>query len=544
MANSNDQYIFQAKEILRTINNAGQDSYIVGEALRDLLVNREIEFVEIFTSLSRDNVINLFSRFNPTVLDDYTITFKNGEFRFVISSARPYEVSTNYKINSPRRHYSTSLMDFLERKMFSVNTLAMGLNNVVYDSFNGRPDLKKRIRMITDKPAVVFISEPIRMLEAIRLVSELGYKLDPVIQHAISSKSKCIRDANITDVARELAMILNGKYAKRAINLIYKTKLYKRIPLFKAELKELHDKYHKEDIETFMAKSMVKAKTYVQEVGEIFPGELAFQMLVNLAIANPKGNYDIFTLFANGEEACVKANNINVSLGRSKKKERAVRKAYHDLPIKKTCDLAFKGQDMLELGLAIDAEFMESTLDDIIQKVLFKELDNNYDAIKAYVEECVNKYHEETKEVVDEIPISDEEINSYGEPVIQEKEKDYSNGLFDEEDFKGDNNGYGSYYVNELDPATQGTDELIEDPYEQFESLTREQHDLEKMVHDLEMDNLRKSLEIEIERKIKLNGVLDGLSGPLREQTYNTMRSVYYDILIVDDKYKKLREEK
>lgn len=534
MANSNDQYIFQAKEILRTINSAGQDSYIVGEALRDLLVNREIEFVEIFTSLSRDNVINLFSRYNPTALDDYTITFKINDFRFVISSARPYEMQSSFKINAPRRHYSTSLMDFLERKMFSINTLAMGINNVVYDSFNGRPDLKKRIRMICEKPAVVFVSEPIRMLEAIRLVSELGYKLDPVLQRAIVSKSKCIRDANITDVARELAMILNGKYAKRAINLIYKTKLYKRIPLFKYELKELHDKYHKVDIETFMATSMVKTKTYVQEVGDIFPGELAFHMLVNLAIANPKGNYDIFTLFANGEEACVKANNINVSLGRSKRKERSIRKAYQDLPIKKTCDLAFKGQDMLELGLAISADFMESTLDDIIQKVLFKELENNYDAIKAYVEECVNKYHEETKDLVEEVPISDEEINSYEAP--SNIEKDFSNGLFSEEDFK-DNNGYGTYAVNP--PVEEDND-----PYEQFESLTREQHDLEKMVHDLEMDNLRKSLEIEIERKIKLNGVLDGLSGPLREQTYNTMRSVYYDILIVDDKYKKLREEK
>ena len=60
MDKSNDQYIFQAKELLRLISNTGQESYIVGEALRDLLLGREIGLVEIFTTLGQTNVLNLF----------------------------------------------------------------------------------------------------------------------------------------------------------------------------------------------------------------------------------------------------------------------------------------------------------------------------------------------------------------------------------------------------------------------------------------------------------------------------------------------------
>ena len=71
MANSNDQYIFQAKELLRIISNTGQEAYIVGEALRDLLLGREIKLVEIFTTLSQENVGNLFSEFNPIFYNQY-----------------------------------------------------------------------------------------------------------------------------------------------------------------------------------------------------------------------------------------------------------------------------------------------------------------------------------------------------------------------------------------------------------------------------------------------------------------------------------------
>ena len=512
MGNSNDQYIFQAKELLRILSNTGQEAYIVGEALRDLLLSREIKIVEIFTTLAQENVANLFSELNPILYGEYQTGIIYQDYRFLITSAHAYEDSYKIKINVPRRHYSSSLMDFLEKKVFAINTLAMAYNNVIYDSFNARPAHEKRIRMICEKPAQLFTHEPIRMLEAIRLVSELGLKLDKLVYKGIVRKSKLIKDVPLDKISRELALIIEGKYAKRAINILYKTKIYKKIPLFKNDIKRLRDNYHKEDGETFLATALVRAKNYNEEVGSVLSNEYNFHMLVNLAITNPKGNYDVFTLFSNGESACIKANYINFILGRAKKKSAKIEKAYLALPVKKVCDLAFKGEDMIKLGLTSDASVIQIILDEILEKILNNEMNNEYEVIKEFVLSKLDEY----KEIIEEP----------AEPV--EEERDYSNGLFGDMDFE--------------EPKEEPKEEEI--ALKEYNEYSKTQEELERRVRELELDNLRKDMEIEIAKKIKQNGMLETLSGALREQTEATLHKVYYDILMAsEERYAPLRDD-
>ena len=61
MLEFNEHYIFHAKELIKLITSTSQEAYIVGECLRDLVLDREIDVVEIFTSLGRESIINLFN---------------------------------------------------------------------------------------------------------------------------------------------------------------------------------------------------------------------------------------------------------------------------------------------------------------------------------------------------------------------------------------------------------------------------------------------------------------------------------------------------
>ena len=523
MEKSNDQYIFQAKELLRIISNTGQESYIVGEALRDLLLGREIKLVEIFTTLGQENIANLFKEYNPILYNQYQTGITYQDYRFIISSAHAYDTDYKIKINTVRRHYSTSLMDFLEKKIFAINTLAMGYNNVIYDTFNGRPGHEKRIRMICDKPSQLFTYEPIRMLEAIRLVSELGLKLDKSVYRGIIKRAKYIKNVPLDKVSRELALTMEGKHAKRAIALFYKTKIYKKIPLFKVDLKQLYSHYHKFDGETFLALALVRAKTYNEEVGSVLSDEYSFHMLVNLAITNPKANYDVFTLFSNGEKACVKANNINVMLGRAKKKTGKIEKAYRALPVKKVCDLAFKGEHIIKLGMSEDVNFIEMAIDSILEKVLTKELPNEYEPLKKHVEGLLEEYNETQKELVEE------ESEKIEHDVLDDK--DFSHGLFSDSDFE-----------EPVSSNLKSSDKEIDETYKEYEAFAKTQEELEKKVYELELENLRKDMELEINRKIKQNGMLEGLTGQLRNQTEEIIHKVYYDILINEERFKPLKE--
>lgn len=84
----------------------------------------------------------------------------------------------------------------------------------------------------------------------------------------------------------------------------------------------------------------------------------------------------------------------------------------------------------------------------------------------------------------------------------------------------------------------------INDPYQvainDFEALKRQQEELDRRVSELETQSLKKELDEEIERKIKQSGLLEGLVGSHRESTYNTLKKVYYDVLVQNERYQRL----
>lgn len=541
MSNLNEQYIFQAKEILKLITSTGQEAYIVGESLRDLVLNQEIKEVEIFTSLGKENLLKLFDSEQIIGVEENCIHLHHLGFSFTISLSSHYTFGPKVKVKTPRRHYSTSLMDFLETKIYSVNTLAMANNNVIYDCFNGRQDIfRKRIRMICDNPQSIFLNDPIKMLEAIRLVSELGFRLDKGVFKAIKRRRKAILKVDLTNVTKEMMRIISGKYSKKAIKLLVKSKLYKRLPLFKYEIKKLYERFRKLDPKIFVCASLVKNKGYNEKVALAFDNPVEIAKIVDTALAWPKSNYDVTTLFNQPLECLLQANQVNYILARAKNKQRQITKLYNRLVIKSIEDLAFKKEDLLKLTIRLTDEEVEEMLRDISNKVLHKKLKNNYEIIKEYViRELNQKMQSESN-----LDSSNANQNNESEELNLEDDnpkdnnynldREYQNGLFTDSDFVNQE----EQIKEEITPRQEFNNASVE-----FEMLRRQQIELDRRVSELELQHLEKELNDEIEKKIKQSGLLDGLVGSYRESTYNTLRKVYYDVLIKTEKYQRLESK-
>lgn len=532
MSNFNEQFIFQAKEILKLITSTGQEAYIVGESLRDLVLNQKIREVEIFTSLGKENLVNLFNEEQIIEILDNAVRIHHLGLNYTISLSSHYVFNPKVKVKTPRRHYSTSLMDFLETKIYSVNTLAMANNNVIYDCFNGRQDIfRKRIRMICDNPASVFLSDPIKMLEAIRLVSELGFRLDKSVFKAIKKKNKCLLKVDLTLVTKEMIRIISGKYAKKAIKLLVKSKLYKRMPLYKFEIKRLYNHYKKIDAQTFVAASLIKNKGYNQLVGRAFADASLLEHIVELGMNWPKSNYDVTTLFNNHLECLLKANIVNYNLGRAKNKQKQITKLYNRLVIKSIEELEIKSKDIHVIANNLTDLEIEDILRDISNKVLHKKLKNEYETLRNYV---INTFL--TKE-----EIKKEEKQEEIKEVVQES-------LFTDDDFVNNENNNLEENVNKQEEQDlKDTSNIIHQEFDsasaEFELLRRQQIELDRRVSELEFQHLEKELDDEIEKKIKQSGLLDGLVGSYRESTYNTLKKVYYDVLIKTEKYQRLERK-
>jgi len=180
-----------AQKVVKTLNKAGHETYLVGGCIRDLLLGHKPKDFDIATSATPEQVHKTFKRSR--------LIGRRFRLVHIMFSARKYiEVATfrsgKVKTASNGVIVGNNLYGSLEedafRRDFSVNGLYYDLQkSQVIDYVDGLDALNNsEIRMI-GKPIERFEEDPVRMIRAIRFSVKLGAKLDPKISKSISNNA-------------------------------------------------------------------------------------------------------------------------------------------------------------------------------------------------------------------------------------------------------------------------------------------------------------------------------------------------------------------
>ena len=381
-AKMDSNYLDRGKEILKILISNGYEAYFIGGVVRSAILGVDCDLVDITTSATPDAVKLIFSSSKITDYKPGSIKMVYEGYSFVLSTFRKEEYSDR---RTPiRYHYSKSLLEDLSRRDFTMNAIAMSHSGKLTDSFDGFKDIKAgRIRPI-GKAKVRFKEDPIRILRGIRFVSELKFDLVKGVSNAMRACAKLLGYVEIGDICAELKKIVNGEDAKKAIKLLVSTNAYRYLPSLRKGIAKLAKKYTKLSYEELLLLCFVLNENINEDYLPYVDNIETFKKTFNLILTNPKCRFDTLTLFSYGLEACLSANKINRLLGKSHTSERNIKKAYDALIIKKTCDLEFKGEDILEVAKGQSAEYIQVLVDNIIYKVLTREIPNEYEAIRAY----------------------------------------------------------------------------------------------------------------------------------------------------------------
>ena len=391
-----EEYVNKGKEILRILINNGFEAYFVGKFVRDRIMQLPIDEIEINTNATPDAIKGIFAFTKVEDARNGLIRVMYSGFDFFLSTFHLEEYKD--KRTPVRIHYSKNLLDDLSSRDFSINAMVMSHSDKITDAYGGVNDInRKRIKTI-GKAKVRFSENPIRMLKAIGLVSELNFNLVNETASGIRSRGKLLKSATAEDINYEVKKIFSGKYAKKALKLLNDMRLSHYLVNLKKGFKYLRNCKSNLCYEEFLLLTFVLNgninEDYIQTVNDIE----TFKKTYQLAVANPKAKYSRLDLFSNGEEVCLLANKINVILKKSKKRYKQISLAYNRLPIKKVCDLAFKGEDILR----IHAENInvQMIVDQVIYEVLEGSLVNDYNTIKEFVMDLMKKMKIEIKEEV------------------------------------------------------------------------------------------------------------------------------------------------
>ena len=539
--NINNDYVTKGREVIKLINKNGCEAYFTGQFARNVLLGKPFDIIEMFTTATNQMLVDIFSNYTVQVIDEQTV---NVTYMGYLFSLCTYKLSVQKEsLKLTKRHYSSALMHYIERRDFVVNSLAINYSNKVIDIFDAQKDLKRKVIRMIGEPKVRFNESPIRILKALALVSEYGFRLDHKIYKGIKKRKKLLTKLSPALIALELKPIIEGPFNKRAIRIMYDTGIYKKLGIYKPEIKRLYNKYKPETMDEFIINVLVKNEEINQQVLRGATDANFVMKVANLAIANPKSEFDVLTLYRNGLEACLASNKANVCLRKGKKKYKEIQANYEELPIKKTCDLQFKGQDILKITKDNGGLYLIELVEEIEAKVLFGELENDYETIRVYVYKRLYEMRN-TSEVqvrVEEEDIQTKQENSnevYKEPVSNENP--FQDNYYEEQKEENIVQEEITEEIIEERPEEDFYDEQLKDI--QVSPTNDIDNDIDSEIKKIELDELEDMLNKEIDELIKKSQVLDGLTGVEAVETYNRMKSKYREILI--DRYPKYNKLK
>jgi poly(A) polymerase/tRNA nucleotidyltransferase (CCA-adding enzyme) len=222
---------------IQTLEKGGFQAYLVGGCVRDLLLGRTPKDWDITTNALPEDIQKLFPKTvyendfgTVAVINEHT---ENPTLKSI--EITPYRLESTY---SDRRHpdqvkFSSKIEDDLKRRDFTINAIAATLSGTaikdVVDLFGGFSDLKGKTIRTVGNASDRFNEDALRMMRAIRLSVELGFKLDNTVFTAIQSQSRLLEQVSRERIRDEFSKILMSPTPKTGLELLHATNLLRYI---------------------------------------------------------------------------------------------------------------------------------------------------------------------------------------------------------------------------------------------------------------------------------------------------------------------------
>lgn len=189
-----------AFRLIAEIKAMEEDStaYIVGGAVRDYILGKECDDIDIATSVSIDKLEKVYETVDIGANKDFGIlVIKYEGFVFEVANFRE-----DGEYSDGRRPDEVKIVnDFYtdsKRRDFTINAMAMDSERNIIDYHGGQEDLKNKIIRTVGKPEDRFSEDYLRILRAIRFSSVLDFEFDVDVEMSIMSQAE-----NLTKISTE-----------------------------------------------------------------------------------------------------------------------------------------------------------------------------------------------------------------------------------------------------------------------------------------------------------------------------------------------------
>ena len=224
----------ELKELMHLLSSSGKECYIVGGAVRDLLLGyRKFKDIDLTTSLSVEQLKQIFDqnqiRFDDRALKYGCLTVRNKKRNFQITSFRK-DIRTFGR--AADIEFVENIEEDAKRRDFTINAIYCSYSGQIIDPLGNLEDLNKiKLDFIGD-PEFRIKEDYLRILRFFRFVAVLDLKGENVASNNLPIIKKHINgisDLSYERVASEIRKILLARSPSFALKLMNKVDLYKKL---------------------------------------------------------------------------------------------------------------------------------------------------------------------------------------------------------------------------------------------------------------------------------------------------------------------------
>ncbi len=203
--------------IARRLEDAGHETWCVGGAIRDTLLDVENHDFDLATAAPPDVVRGLFRRTIPVGIEHGTVAVLDAQ-------GRPHEVTTFRKdIRTDGRHavveFGVSLVDDLARRDFTINAMAYHpLRHEWRDPFQGAADLAAKVIRAVGDANWRFQEDYLRILRALRFSARFEFRIERRTREAAHANVQGLGQLSAERVREEWVKGIRG--ARRVSRLV------------------------------------------------------------------------------------------------------------------------------------------------------------------------------------------------------------------------------------------------------------------------------------------------------------------------------------
>jgi poly(A) polymerase len=242
-----------AIRVVQTLTQAGFQAYIVGGAVRDMLLGLRPKDFDVATNATPEQTKVLFrrafiigKRFRIVHVvygrgTDHEI-IEVSTFRAILDSAQAEQISGNEKTSKReligkshavdaagrvlRDNVWGPQIDDAARRDFTVNAMYYDPERqVVVDYHGGLKDAKKKILRMIGDPATRYREDPVRIVRAVRFAAKLGFTIEAKTRTPIEEMAVLLHSVPTSRTFDEMIKLLQTGHALASIEELHKQNL-------------------------------------------------------------------------------------------------------------------------------------------------------------------------------------------------------------------------------------------------------------------------------------------------------------------------------